>query len=161
MTDPKNTDHKNINLKNMIVMAVIALLSISVGGYLSYSRNVENVTVKVQRAPDLDVSRIWSAGRKRDPNENAEYHFKKHGHEFGFETEEEYVVAAVKFVRSPPVGTLQKVQKDGDISYYNPKTNEFAVKSKKGKIRTYFMMNPKFHGYKSNMEYFNAQAAGK
>jgi pyocin large subunit-like protein len=106
-----------------------------------------------------DTSRIWSKGPTGNAAENAARHFKKHGHEFGFKTEAEYVAAAVQFTTEPlPEGVLKNIQKDGDTAYYNPKTAEYAVKSKKGFIRTYFKLNPQIHGFQSNTDYFNAQA---
>ncbi len=106
----------------------------------------------------VDVSRIWSRGATGDAAENAAHHFKKHGHEFGFKTEAEYVAAAVAFTTNPPQQVMQNVQRDGDVAFYNPKTAEYAVKSKRGFIRTYFKLNPRIHGYKTNTDYFNAQA---
>jgi filamentous hemagglutinin len=40
---------------------------------------------------------------------------------------------------------------------YNPSTNEFAVVTSNGIIRTYFKPDPAIHGYKTNLDYYNAQ----
>lgn len=120
------------------------------GGYLGSD---------VPQSSSFDTNKIWSRGPTGNAVENASRHFKKHGHEFGFKTEAEYVAAAVQFTTEPlPDGVLKNTQKDGDTAYYNPKTAEYAVKSKKGFIRTYFKLNPKIHGFQSNTDYFNAQA---
>jgi hypothetical protein len=125
-----------------------------VGGHPSEIKNL----VAIQNVK-LDTSRIWSRGPTGNSAENATNHFKKHGHQFGFRTEQEYVAAAVQFTTEPLAeGVLKNIQKDGDTAFYNPKTAEYAVKSKRGFIRTYFKLNPKIHGYASNTDYFNAQA---
>ncbi len=101
----------------------------------------------------------WSSTRDMSSEENAQYHFEKHGKEFDFHNEKVYVQAANDFVRDPPEGTLTVRQQDGDEVFYNPSKNWFAVVSYKGQIRTFFRLDPKIHGYKSNVEYFNAQAS--
>lgn len=102
---------------------------------------------------------IWSAGEERNAQANASQHFRKHGAEFGFRTEAEYIAAAHAFIEDPPHDTLQTVQRDGDVVFYNPRLNYFAVMDKKGAPRTFFRLDPKKHGYKTNMDYFEAQKA--
>lgn len=125
-------------------------------GFGSHPSEIQNI-VAFQNTK-FDISRIWTRGPTGNAAENATKHFKKHGHEFGFKTESEYVAAAVAFTTNPPQGVMQNIQRDGDTAFYNPKTAEYAVKSKRGFIRTYFKLDPKIHGYKSNTDYFNAQA---
>jgi RHS repeat-associated protein len=85
-------------------------------------------------------------------------HFKKHGAEFGFTSESEYLAGAQKFVASEGTeGVLSKVRANGDIVLYNSSTNEFAVVSRDEIIRTYFKPDPSIHGYETNLDYFNAQ----
>lgn len=112
----------------------------------------------VSDSASIDTSRIWSRGAAGNAEENATSHFKKHGKEFGFRTEDEYVAAAVAFTTNLSPDVMQNIQRDGDTAFYNPKTAEYAVKSKRGLIRTYFKLDPKIHGFKSNTDYFNAQA---
>ncbi len=146
------------NRKKIIGIAVLALLSLFSYGVEHLSTPHPNPLPQGEREV-VDVSRIWSRGATGDAAENAAHHFKKHGHEFGFKTEAEYVAAAVAFTANPPQGVMQNLQRDGDTAFYNPKTAEYAVKSKRGFIRTYFKLDPKIHGYKTNTDYFNAQAA--
>lgn len=76
-------------------------------------------------------------------------HFKKHGKEMGFASEEEYVEAANRVISSPDA--LYKLEKeDNDHIYYLEETNEFVVVSQDGYIRTYF--NPS-----AGIKYFNRQ----
>lgn len=108
--------------------------------------------------PKHTIVREWTSTRDMSSDENAEHHFEKHGDEFGFTTEFEYVAAANDFIGAPPPGTLSTRQTDGDTVYFNPTTDWFAVVSYKGQIRTFYKLNPKIHGYRTNTEYFNAQA---
>ena len=85
-------------------------------------------------------------------------HFKKHGAEFGFKSESEYLAAAQKFASSQPGSdVLVKIRANGDRVIYNVSTNEFAVVTPDGTIRTYFKPDPAKHGYPTNLDYFNAQ----
>ncbi|MBF0489629.1 MAG: hypothetical protein HQL15_03290 [Candidatus Omnitrophica bacterium] len=70
-------------------------------------------------------------------------HFTKHGYQFGAITEEEYLEDARKLLDAP-VGTdlLEKVRENGDIEHYRPSTREFAVMTRTGRIRTYFITRP-------------------
>lgn len=103
----------------------------------------------------------WSSTRDMSSAENAHHHFEKHGKEFDFHNEKSYIQAANDFVTHPPDGTLTVKQVDGDQVFYHPQKNWFAVVSYKGQIRTFYRLDPKIHGYKSNTEYFNAQANRK
>lgn len=64
-------------------------------------------------------------------------HFEKHGNEFKYTNESQYLDGANKVINSPDV--LHKSEKeDGDDVYYLEKTNEFVIVSTSGYIRTYF-----------------------
>ncbi len=66
-------------------------------------------------------------------------HYLNPRSEFGNITKEEYLLEAPKLVNSKPGGNiLTKVCSNGDTIFYNNTTNEFAVKSIRGSIRTYF-----------------------
>ena len=115
---------------------------------------------EISQAANVNMSKIWTRGRHTSSAENATQHFIKHGKEFGFKTEAEYVAAAIDFTTKPSADVMQNIQRDGDTAFYNPKSAEYAVKSKRGLIRTYFKLDPKIHGFQSNTDYFNAQASG-
>lgn len=67
-----------------------------------------------------------------------ESHYEKHGIDMGFASPEEYETAASAVIQSPEA--LYKTEKeDGDGVYYIEATNEFAVLSTDGYIRTYFL----------------------
>lgn len=80
----------------------------------------------------------------------AEYlteHFQKHGAEFPYATEEEYLLGANNVIQNP--SALHKLEaEDGDDVYYVESTREFVVVSTDGYIRTYFL---------ADLDYYNRQ----
>jgi pyocin large subunit-like protein len=99
-----------------------------------------------------DDSSGWAANRKHSGAENAEYHFKRDGADFGARTVDDYVHKAKTFVGRPPKGTLTLERSNGDTLFYDPKANTFAVASKDGAPRT--MFKPK-----EGMAYWDEQKA--
>ncbi len=81
---------------------------------------------------------LWSANRKYSAEENAAYHFKRDGADFGARTTEDYVAKAHAFVSHPPKGVLTLTRSNGDQLFYDPKDNTFAVATKDGAPRTMF-----------------------
>lgn len=78
-------------------------------------------------------------------------HFEKHAAEFGNITKQQYLKGAQDLVSSKPGGNiLTKVRPNGDTIFYNKATNEFAVKTSDGIIRTYFKPT-------DGINYFNRQ----
>ena len=76
-------------------------------------------------------------------------HYEKHGIEMGFETVEDYILAANKVISNPD--SLHKLEaEDNDHIYFLEETNEFVVLSQDGYIRTYYIAN-------GGIEYFNRQ----
>ncbi|MCQ2560813.1 MAG: hypothetical protein MJ186_02085 [Clostridia bacterium] len=76
-------------------------------------------------------------------------HYDKHGKDMGFDSPEEYEKAASDVINNPDA--LFKYEKeDGDEVYYVVETNEFAVLSTDGYIRTYFLPD-------SGKKYFDKQ----
>lgn len=85
-------------------------------------------------------SPIWSSTKDLSSAENAFKHFKDHRTEFPeYKNALEYTNGAHSFVNNPPVGTLTQTRpKNGDILFYNPMTNTFAVQAANGAPRTMF-----------------------
>jgi RHS repeat-associated protein len=103
--------------------------------------------------PAAKVLKFASAGLRAS-------HFIKHGAKFGSKTAAAYERSAGAFLAGKPgKGVMQGVRSNGDIVRYNPKTNEFAVRTKDGAIRTYFKPDPAIHKQKSNLDYFRKEAA--
>jgi len=69
-------------------------------------------------------------------------HYLKHGYQFGQITEEQYLEDARALLDAVPGGdVLEKTRPDGDVEHYRVSTGEFAVMTKRGRIRTYFKTN--------------------
>ncbi|GME30529.1 MULTISPECIES: VENN motif pre-toxin domain-containing protein [unclassified Pantoea] len=101
---------------------------------------------------------IWTETKKKEPVSNAYGHWDKHKQEFPeLQNSKQYVEATHSFVNNPPPGTLSKVRSNGETVFYNPKTNTFAVKTADGVPKTMFRPDPSDHGFKTNLDYFNAQ----
>ena len=75
-------------------------------------------------------------------------HYAKHGKEFGNITQDEYLARANALIKNK--NALQKTEDDGDKLFYLESSNEFAVLSSDGYIRTYFRPD-------SGIDYWNRQ----
>jgi len=65
-------------------------------------------------------------------------HYEKHGIDMGFDSAKEYERAASDLINNE--AALSKTEaEDGDMVFYLEESNEFAVLSKDGYIRTYFL----------------------
>lgn len=74
-------------------------------------------------------------------------HFEKHGAEFPYATQEEYLLGANNVIQNP--NALHKLEaEDGDDVYYVESTREFVIVSTDGYIRTYFL---------ADLDYYNRQ----
>lgn len=76
-------------------------------------------------------------------------HFQKHGAEFNYKTEEEYLAGANRVITSPEA-LHKKEKEDGDDVYYIESSNELVIVSTDGYIRTYFKPE-------DGLAYFNRQ----
>lgn len=85
--------------------------------------------------PARTVAQADRSGPQFAPGQ-LERHFEKHGAEMGFATKEEYLRAAQALVRGGP--GVETWQRGGDTLFFKEQTNEFAVLSENGIIRTYF-----------------------
>lgn len=81
---------------------------------------------------------LWSSNRKYSTEENARYHFERHGAEFGSKSFEDHMAMVHGFIHAPPPGTQTLKRNNGDTLFYDPKGNVFAVMTKKGAPRTMF-----------------------
>jgi len=71
-----------------------------------------------------------------------EKHYLKHGYQFGGITKEQYLQGAQELLDDAPGGdVLEKIRFNGDIEHFRVSTGEFAVMTKRGRIRTYFKTN--------------------
>lgn len=81
---------------------------------------------------------LWSQNRKYSADENAHYHFQKHGPEFSAKSYPDYMAMVHGFIHNPPAGTETLKRTNGDTLFYDPKGNVFAVMTKAGAPRTMF-----------------------
>lgn len=81
---------------------------------------------------------LWSKNRKYSADENAHYHFEKHGPEFSAKSYPDYMAMVHGFIHSPPPGTQTLRRSNGDTLFYDPKGNVFAVMTRQGAPRTMF-----------------------
>jgi pyocin large subunit-like protein len=85
-----------------------------------------------------DGKPMWAPSKRFSADEGAQKQFERDGDAFGAKTRDQYVQKAHAFVGHPPKGTLTLTRKNGDILFYDPKGNVFAVASKEGAPRTMF-----------------------
>lgn len=143
--EPKTSTNFNNNGKTIrnIIIAAIVLISSFFGiklnffqGYLS-SNNDNNTAVQQNYSLTFRNDKLL------------EEHFKKHGSEFNYKDEDQYVKGAIAVINSP--SSLHKTEKeDGDEIYYDEEKNEIVFVSKDGFIRTYFKPN-------DGIKYYNRQ----
>jgi pyocin large subunit-like protein len=81
---------------------------------------------------------LWSKNRQYSADENAHYHFEKHGPEFSAKSYPDYMAMVHGFIHNPPPGTQTLKRSNGDTLFYDPKGNVFAVMTKAGAPRTMF-----------------------
>ncbi|MGN6210116.1 hypothetical protein [Asticcacaulis sp.] len=81
---------------------------------------------------------LWSKNRKYSADENAHYHFQKHGPEFSAKSYPDYMAMVHGFIHNPPSGTETLKRTNGDTLFYDPKGNVFAVMTRAGAPRTMF-----------------------
>jgi hypothetical protein len=93
------------------------------------------------RSADRSGGGMWTSNRKYSARQNADYHFKRDGRDFGARNADDYVRMAHAFIASPPRGTLKLTRRNGDRLFYDPAGNTFVVADKKGQPRT--MFNPR------------------
>ena len=86
----------------------------------------------------VDGKPMWSASRRYSAEESAERAFARNGEAFGAKNLEQYVKKAHAFVEHPPAGTQTLTRANGDLLFYDPRANVFAVANKAGAPRTMF-----------------------
>ena len=86
----------------------------------------------------VDGKPMWSSSRKGSPEENAQRSFDRNGEDFGTSNLEAYVKKAHSFVGNPPAGTQKLKRTNGDVLFYDAKSNVFAVANKDGAPRAMF-----------------------
>ena len=106
--------------------------------YASRDRGDAGVDHRKDEVKLVEGKPLWSASRRYSAEDNAQRAFERNGAAFGARTEAQFIRKAHDFVDHPPAGTLTLTRANGDILFYDPKGNVFAVASKEGAPRTMF-----------------------
>ena len=106
------------------------------GGYDSGAPKVDHRKDEVAKADDGKP--VWAPSKRFSAEEGAQRQFERDGQAFDAKTLDQFVKKAHAFVGHPPKGTLTLTRKNGDILFYDPKGNVFAVSNKEGAPRTMF-----------------------
>ena len=91
-----------------------------------------------EATPTFEGKPLWSSTRKYSATQNAAYHYRRNGKDFGARSVDAYVERAHAFVSKPPRGTLRLTRRNGDKLFYDPASNTFAVATRQGAPRTMF-----------------------
>jgi len=82
-------------------------------------------------------------------------HYARHGGDFGAKSEADYARQASQFLRNSGKNNYSvKVDNNGVIRIYDPKTNTFGSYNANGTTRTFYKLDPGVHGYPTNMDYW-------
>ena len=85
-----------------------------------------------------DGKPMWASSRQRSGEDNAQKQFERNGQDFAASNLVDYVKKAHAFVDSPPKSAQTVSRPNGDVLYYDPKGNIFAVADREGAPRTMF-----------------------
>ncbi len=150
----------------------LGVSSVAAGGY-----GVVKLGMSVHRLPQISMQiskfvsnesllvkelsqpkKIWTSTKRNSSVQNAYRHWKDHGHEFPeLLNSKQYVEATRDFINNHSSGTLTKIRLNGDVVFYDPVSNTFAVTNQKGLPRTMYKPDPLIHKYETNLEYFYGQ----
>jgi len=86
-------------------------------------------------------------------------HFQRHGREFPAASEDEYERMAKEFLNAAPSATTVDCIRrgNGDMIRFDKVTQAFAVLRSDGVIKTFFKPDPAWHGFPSNLRYFQVE----
>lgn len=86
-----------------------------------------------------------------------ERHFARHGQEFLAETADEYERLADVFMTGTlRAGASECFRSNGDLVRFDPRTDEFGVRSVVGLICTYMIVRPLPHHGQTSLQYFQS-----
>lgn len=119
-------------LVTLVILFIVAIFGAKAGDIPFLSDLVGDTKVEqTTEAKKVDIIYTFRAER------NLKEHFEKHGDEFDYDSEEEYLQGANRVIQSKDV--LHKhEEEDGDDVYYLEESNEIVIVGTNGHIRTYF-----------------------
>lgn len=125
-----NFNSKGKTIRNIIITAIVLISS-----FFGIKLNFFHGDLPSNNDNNTAVQQNYSLTFRND--KLLEEHFKKHGSEFNYKDEDQYLKGAIAVINSS--SSLHKTEKeDGDEIYYDKEKNEIVFVSKDGFIRTYF-----------------------
>lgn len=88
-------------------------------------------------APMIDGKPVWADNRKHTAEENLDYQFQTWGAGMGAKDAKDYARRARTFLDHPPAGVEKVTRGNGDVLYYDKKTNTFAIARRDGAPRLF------------------------
>ncbi len=140
------------------VAAGSVVMAASVNNFRSDDENLNSEQGVYSNQQTNNTEKVWDTPSVDDPNfaseQSLQNHYKKHVSqqgEFGSITEQQYVSDAKGLVTSKPgADILTYTRSNGDKMFYNKASNEFAVITNNGVIKTFFKPT-------NGIEYFYSQ----
>lgn len=134
------------NLRTPLEKAIygIIVLAIALAGAL-FGGQVVNAGAPTPQEAVSNQEQDEQASSLTFRNEDRlESHYLKHGIDMGYDSAEDYQAGANAVISN--ASALHKTQaEDGDDVYFLKKTDEFAVVSQQGYIRTYFIADEDYY----------------
>ena len=143
-----------VNKKRLIGILLAVVLILAIGYFqedwrpLEFLQNMISVQNAIEDSNELGDPAPSDTTTENPQNIDIVYHFaskqlydshyEKHGSEFGNITKKQYLQQVNALLQSSGEDILTKTRSNGDVIYYREATNEFAVKSAKDMIKTYF-----------------------
>lgn len=153
----KSSAKRNI-IQIAVIIAVAAVLffgsravrkNVSDSNENTSAKQTEEIVVAGKTEPETDAltQQVFQYNFRRDSYLTE--HFNKHGDEFGYENEQEYLEGANDVITDKK--SLHKTEaEDGDHVFFQESTGSIVFVSQDGYIRTYFKPD-------DGIEYFNRQ----
>ena len=88
-------------------------------------------------------------------------HLKRHGSDFGAKTADEYEKMAREFLNEPLGASVQECVRrgNGDTIRFDTVTEAFAIMRSDSIIKSFYKPEVSWHGYRTNLLYFQAECA--
>lgn len=143
----EKSSKNNTGIWKVFIAAIAVIIGLFVGIWPNYNSNEQADSNNLSIEDNSNSSSIVSYTFRSD--EDLSSHFEKHGNEFDYKNEAQYLEGANRVVNSPDA-LHKKEKEDGDDIYYIESSNEFVVVSTDAYIRTYFKPD-------KGIEYYNKQ----
>jgi pyocin large subunit-like protein len=126
-------------MQRMITGAALAALLAALAACDNGAKATAGYTPTARAETGSAAGRLfWAASRTRSADEAARAQFERNGAAVGASSVEDYVAEAKAFVARPPKGTEMATRRNGDVLFYDPASNRFAVATAQGTPRTLF-----------------------